>query len=87
MNTVADTLTVNMVLTVRKVVSLLASIAVFNNTFTLAHYLGAGMVFGGAMLYSLVTTPGKPPAYVQPAASPTGSGIATVESAFKEKSS
>lgn len=51
----ADSLTVNMALTVRKVVSLLASVLAFNNTFTVYHTVGAVMVFGGALLFSAVT--------------------------------
>jgi UAA transporter family len=56
LNTSADNLTVNMVLTVRKVVSLIASVVVFNNAFTVFHVVGTAMVFGGATLYSFVTT-------------------------------
>lgn len=56
----ADPLTVNVTLTVRKFVSLMLSIYVFNNTFTALHWLGAVLVFGGAVLYSQWGAP--PPA-------------------------
>lgn len=62
----ADALTVNMVLTVRKTVSLIASIVLFGNTFTLYHTLGTACVFGGAVLYSLITS--APPAPHKPKA-------------------
>jgi drug/metabolite transporter (DMT)-like permease len=55
LNTSADNLTVNMVLTVRKVVSLIASVVAFDNSFTLFHVVGTAMVFGGATLYSFLT--------------------------------
>ena len=48
----ADPLTVNVALTVRKFGSLMLSIAVFNNTFTAPHWVGAVLVFLGAFLYS-----------------------------------
>lgn len=53
LTSVSDPLTVNVTLTVRKCVSLLLSIWAFGNTFTPAHWLGAGLVFGGALLYGL----------------------------------
>ena len=47
----ADPLTVNVALTVRKFVSLMLSIWVFNNTFTPWHWGGTVFVFAGAILY------------------------------------
>jgi drug/metabolite transporter (DMT)-like permease len=51
----ADQITVNVVLTVRKFVSLMTSIYLFNNTFTGYHWLGALFVFAGASLYGMAT--------------------------------
>lgn len=42
-----------MVLTVRKFVSLLVSIVLFNNPWTPAHWMGSVLVFGGALVYGL----------------------------------
>jgi hypothetical protein len=53
----ADPLTVNVTLTVRKFVSLLLSIYVFNNTFTIAHWIGAVLVFGAALWYTKLPQP------------------------------
>lgn len=58
---VADPLTVNVVLTVRKFLSLVLSIVAFNNTFTSAHWAGAVMVFGGALVYGVVPGAASPP--------------------------
>ena len=44
-------LTVNLVLTLRKFISLLISIAYFDNSFTAAHWLGTLLVFGGTLLF------------------------------------
>lgn len=49
---VSDPLTVNVALTVRKAVSVVVSIAIFNNTFTAYHWLGAALVFGGAFYFT-----------------------------------
>lgn len=53
LTSVSDPLTVNVTLTVRKSVSLLLSIWAFGNTFTPPHWVGAALVFGGAMLYGM----------------------------------
>ncbi len=45
--------TVNIVVTCRKFSSLLISIFYFNNPFTLAHWLGTVLVFGGTYMYSM----------------------------------
>jgi solute carrier family 35 (UDP-xylose/UDP-N-acetylglucosamine transporter), member B4 len=58
---IADPLTVNVTLTVRKFVSLMVSIVLFNNTFTLAHWIGATCVFGGALYYGTLPAPQKIP--------------------------
>lgn len=45
-------LTVTLVITLRKFVSLLFSIWYFSNPFTTAHWLGTALVFGGTMVFS-----------------------------------
>ncbi|XP_063868368.1 UDP-xylose and UDP-N-acetylglucosamine transporter-like isoform X2 [Scylla paramamosain] len=47
-------LTVTLVLTLRKFLSLLFSIAYFRNPFTVTHWLGTALVFGGTLLFSEV---------------------------------
>jgi len=56
---IVDPLSVNVTLTVRKFVSLLVSIYLFNNTFTAAHWVGACLVFGGALWYGRLQGPPK----------------------------
>lgn len=60
LTSMADPLTVNVTLTVRKFLSLMLSIWGFNNTFTTVHWLGAIMVFGGAAWYSQLPQPLTP---------------------------
>ncbi len=48
-----DPLTVSMVLTVRKLVSLAVSVVVFNNSFSVYHIVGSLVVFLGAILFSV----------------------------------
>ena len=48
-----DPLTVSMILTVRKLVSLVVSIVLFNNKFTVFHGCGTALVFTGAILFTL----------------------------------
>ncbi len=55
LNTSTDQLTVNMVLTARKVASLLASVAFFGNAFTVYHVVGSVLVFGGVVAFSFVS--------------------------------
>ena len=45
-------LTVTLVVTVRKFLSLLFSIWYFQNPFTLVHWLGTFLVFGGTIIFS-----------------------------------
>ena len=45
--------TTTMVLTVRKFVSLFVSILLFGNAWTMAHWIGTVLVFGGALVYGL----------------------------------
>lgn len=45
--------TATLVLTCRKFVSLIISIALFNNPWTNAHWLGSVLVFGGTLVYSI----------------------------------
>jgi UDP-xylose/UDP-N-acetylglucosamine transporter B4 len=40
-----------MVLTVRKFISLIVSIVLFNNQWSVAHWIGTSLVFGGAFIY------------------------------------
>jgi len=49
----AGTLACTLALTVRKFVSLVLSIWFFQNPFTLYHWIGGSLVFGGTMLYSV----------------------------------
>eukprot|EP01138_Halocafeteria_seosinensis_P006557 gb/GECG01006703.1/.p1 GENE.gb/GECG01006703.1/~~gb/GECG01006703.1/.p1 ORF type:complete len:436 (+),score=25.59 gb/GECG01006703.1/:1-1308(+) len=51
----ADALTATLVMTVRKCLSLLLSVKLFDNTFTDLHWIGASLVFSAALYYS--TTP------------------------------
>jgi len=45
-------LTVTLVVTLRKFLSLLISIAYFNNTFTVVHWMGTALVFAGTVLFA-----------------------------------
>jgi hypothetical protein len=47
-----SSLTVTLVLTLRKFVSLIGSILYFNNTFTLWHCIGSGLVFAGTLMFT-----------------------------------
>ncbi len=53
--------TATLVLTCRKFISLLLSIALFHTPWTVAHWLGSGLVFGGALVYSIKTSGGPQP--------------------------
>jgi hypothetical protein len=75
---IVDPLSVNVVLTVRKFVSLLVSIYLFNNTFTAAHWAGAVLVFGGAMWYGQLPSPPKPKPTPAPAAAEAAAEAAAV---------
>merc|ERR1712029_964047 len=52
LTTECASLTVTLVVTLRKFLSLLFSIMYFNNPFTPYHWLGTGLVFGGTLLFS-----------------------------------
>jgi UDP-xylose/UDP-N-acetylglucosamine transporter B4 len=53
-------LAVTLVTTLRKFLSLLLSVLLFNNTFTPEHWLSAVLVFSGSALFSgLITLPGE----------------------------
>jgi len=56
LTSVATSLTVNLVLTSRKFVSLLISVYFFSNRFELGHYFGTALVFLGTFWYSVATT-------------------------------
>lgn len=51
MTTECASLTVTLVVTLRKFISLVFSIIYFNNPFTLTHWAGAALVFLGTMLF------------------------------------
>lgn len=73
-----DQLTVNVVLTLRKFISLMLSIWIFNNTFTRYHWVGALLVLGGSLVYAKL--PSAPPATAAPQSTNT---VASVEKAEK----
>ena len=52
LTTECASLTVTLVVTLRKFLSLIFSIMYFNNPFTVYHWLGTGLVFGGTLLFS-----------------------------------
>ncbi|CEF61842.1 UDP-xylose and UDP-N-acetylglucosamine transporter [Strongyloides ratti] len=54
LNSVTDSLTVTLVVTLRKFLSLLVSIFWFKNPFTTNHWIGALLVFGGTLVFSEV---------------------------------
>jgi UDP-xylose/UDP-N-acetylglucosamine transporter B4 len=47
-----DSLSVTLLVTLRKFFSLFVSIIYFGNVFTLQHWLGTALVFGGTLAYS-----------------------------------
>lgn len=55
LTTECSALTVSLVLTLRKFVSLLFSIVYFQNPFTIYHWIGTAMVFAGTMLFAELT--------------------------------
>jgi UDP-xylose/UDP-N-acetylglucosamine transporter B4 len=59
LNSEVDSLTVTLVVTLRKFLSLLVSIDWFQNPFTLLHWIGAALVFGGTLVFSIGA--GSPP--------------------------
>ncbi|KAF7638177.1 hypothetical protein Mgra_00002404 [Meloidogyne graminicola] len=52
LNASIDSLSVTLVVTLRKFLSLLISIFWFNNLFTITHWLGALLVFGGTLIFA-----------------------------------
>jgi len=56
LTTVCTSLTVTLVVTLRKFLSLVLSVWYFNNDFTGMHYCGALFVFVGTLLYAEVFT-------------------------------
>ena len=52
LTTECASLTVTLVVTLRKFLSLLFSILYFKNPFTVYHWLGTALVFGGTLLFS-----------------------------------
>ncbi|CAG9540211.1 unnamed protein product [Cercopithifilaria johnstoni] len=56
LNAIYESLTVTMVVTIRKFLSLLISILWFRNPFTLAHWIGAALVFTGTLAFADIWT-------------------------------
>jgi len=54
LTTECTSLTVTLVITLRKFLSLIFSIVYFQNPFTLAHWFGTALVFGGTLLFAEV---------------------------------
>ena len=52
LTTECASLTVTLVVTLRKFLSLLFSIMYFKNPFTVYHWIGTSLVFGGTLLFS-----------------------------------
>jgi solute carrier family 35 (UDP-xylose/UDP-N-acetylglucosamine transporter), member B4 len=52
LTTECSSLTVTLVLTLRKFTSLIISIIYFNNPFTITHWIGTIMVFFGTLLFT-----------------------------------
>ena len=52
LTTECASLTVTLVVTLRKFLSLIFSIVYFKNPFTVFHWLGTGLVFGGTLMFS-----------------------------------
>ncbi|KRX89228.1 UDP-xylose and UDP-N-acetylglucosamine transporter, partial [Trichinella pseudospiralis] len=46
-----STLTVTLVITIRKFISLISSILLFSSPFTVQHWIGTALVFGGTLLF------------------------------------
>jgi UDP-xylose/UDP-N-acetylglucosamine transporter B4 len=59
LNSEVDSLTVTLVVTLRKFLSLLISIFWFGNVFTVQHWIGAALVFGGTVAFSDFNTKSK----------------------------
>uniref|UniRef100_A0A023GPE3 Putative udp-n-acetylglucosamine transporter n=1 Tax=Amblyomma triste TaxID=251400 RepID=A0A023GPE3_AMBTT len=60
LTTECSSLTVTLVITLRKFISLLLSIYYFKNPFTLVHWLGTTLVFAGTLLFTGVLSPALP---------------------------
>ena len=56
LSSIASSVTLNLVLTIRKFISLLLSIIIFKNQFTLVNWAGALSIFVGTVFYSLANT-------------------------------
>ena len=54
LTTECSSLTVTLVITLRKFVSLLFSIMYFRNPFTILHWIGTVLVFGGTLIFTEV---------------------------------
>lgn len=54
LTTECASLTVTLVITLRKFLSLVFSIVYFQNPFTLVHWIGTALVFGGTLLFAEV---------------------------------
>lgn len=56
LTTECTSLTVTLIVTLRKFLSLLFSIFYFKNPFNLAHWAGTALVFGGTLMFADVPT-------------------------------
>ena len=59
LTSITTNVTVNLVLSIRKFVSLIFSVIYFQNPFTLTQIIGSFLVFIGTSLYSLPAPPPK----------------------------
>ncbi|KAJ3127612.1 hypothetical protein HK098_006051 [Nowakowskiella sp. JEL0407] len=53
LSSIATAVTLNLILSIRKVVSLMLSVLIFQNPFNIGHWFGALLVFVGTVVYSL----------------------------------
>lgn len=78
-----SSLTVNLVVTLRKFISLLLSVIYFDNDFTAFHWLGTMLVFTGTLLFTDVLSSG----YSSQPSDEVGSARAVIDQAHRDRSS
>ncbi len=61
-SSITSSVTLNLILSIRKFISLLISIAMFGNEFTTGHWLGTAAVFVGTLIYTISPSPLQPAA-------------------------